>query len=148
MVQLAEIEADGLLAGLTKSYADSIRPALEVVGLAEGQQAAAGVYVVIQKERVMFFANYYAGLNEQWLGRSERALDRVSAMQGQLSREAELSEFLSRGLVALAQLTPQERIRFTWVLFEAFGAFEFMFHAARARTLRQTSRGSSSPQLR
>jgi len=50
-------EADGLLAGLTKSYADSIRPALEVVGLAEGRQAAAGVYVVIQKERVMFFAD-------------------------------------------------------------------------------------------
>ncbi|MBL9200153.1 MAG: hypothetical protein JNL39_06580, partial [Opitutaceae bacterium] len=25
-------------------------------------------------ERVMFFANYYAGLNEQWLGRRDRAL--------------------------------------------------------------------------
>ena len=50
-------EAHGLLAGLTKSYADSIRPALEVVGLADGHEAAAGVYVVIQKERVMFFAD-------------------------------------------------------------------------------------------
>lgn len=26
-------------------------------------------------ERVMFFANYYAGLNEQWLGRPDRALE-------------------------------------------------------------------------
>jgi malate dehydrogenase (oxaloacetate-decarboxylating)(NADP+) len=50
-------DADGLVAGLTKSYADSIRPALEVVGLAEGHEAAAGVYVVIQKERVLFFAD-------------------------------------------------------------------------------------------
>ena len=50
-------DAHGLVAGLTKSYADSIRPALEVVGLAEGRRRAAGVYVVIQKERVMFFAD-------------------------------------------------------------------------------------------
>ncbi|MGH7291831.1 MAG: phosphate acyltransferase, partial [Myxococcota bacterium] len=50
-------DAHGLLAGLTKSYGDSIRPALEVVGLAEGHEAAAGVYVVIQKDRVMFFAD-------------------------------------------------------------------------------------------
>jgi len=50
-------EAHGLLAGLTKSYSDSIRPALEVVGLADGHETAAGVYVVIQKERVMFFAD-------------------------------------------------------------------------------------------
>jgi malate dehydrogenase (oxaloacetate-decarboxylating)(NADP+) len=50
-------DAHGLLAGLTKSYADSVRPALEVVGLAEGHPRAAGVYVVIQKERVIFFAD-------------------------------------------------------------------------------------------
>jgi len=50
-------DAHGLLAGLTKSYGDSIRPALEVVGLAEGHEAAAGVYVVIQKDRVLFFAD-------------------------------------------------------------------------------------------
>ena len=49
--------ADGLVAGLTKSYAESILPAFEVVGLAEGHEAAAGVYVVIQKERVLFFAD-------------------------------------------------------------------------------------------
>jgi hypothetical protein len=64
-----------------------------------------------------------------------RALDRVSAMQGQLSRDAELSELFARGLVALGSLTPAERIRFSWALFEAFGAFEFMFHSAEARTL-------------
>ncbi len=50
-------DAHGLVAGLTKSYPDSIRPALEVVGLAEGHKRAAGVYVVIQKDRVLFFAD-------------------------------------------------------------------------------------------
>jgi malate dehydrogenase (oxaloacetate-decarboxylating)(NADP+) len=50
-------DAQGLVAGLTKSYPESVRPALEVVGLAEGQSRAAGVHVVIQKERVLFFAD-------------------------------------------------------------------------------------------
>jgi malate dehydrogenase (oxaloacetate-decarboxylating)(NADP+) len=50
-------DAHGLVAGLTKSYPESIRPALEVVGLAEGYERAAGVYVVILKDRVLFFAD-------------------------------------------------------------------------------------------
>jgi malate dehydrogenase (oxaloacetate-decarboxylating)(NADP+) len=50
-------DAAGLVAGLTKSYPESVRPALEVVGLAEGHRRGAGVYVVIQKERVLFFAD-------------------------------------------------------------------------------------------
>jgi malate dehydrogenase (oxaloacetate-decarboxylating)(NADP+) len=50
-------DAHGLVAGLTMPYPESIRPALEVVGLAEGRARAAGVYVVIQQERVLFFAD-------------------------------------------------------------------------------------------
>jgi malate dehydrogenase (oxaloacetate-decarboxylating)(NADP+) len=50
-------DAHGLVAGLTKAYPESIRPALEVLGLAEGHERAAGVYVVILKDRVLFFAD-------------------------------------------------------------------------------------------
>jgi malate dehydrogenase (oxaloacetate-decarboxylating)(NADP+) len=50
-------DAHGLVAGLSKSYSESIRPSLEVVGLAEGRACAAGVYVVIQKDRVVFVAD-------------------------------------------------------------------------------------------
>jgi len=50
-------DAHGLVAGLTKSYSESVRPSLEIVGLAEGHSVAAGVYVVIQKDRVVFFAD-------------------------------------------------------------------------------------------
>jgi malate dehydrogenase (oxaloacetate-decarboxylating)(NADP+) len=50
-------DAHGLVAGLTKSYPDSVHPALEVVGLAEGHNKGAGVYIAIQKERVLFFAD-------------------------------------------------------------------------------------------
>ncbi len=55
MVRLGD--AHGLLAGLTKSYPESIRPFLEVIGLSEGHDRAAGISLVIQKERVMFFAD-------------------------------------------------------------------------------------------
>ncbi len=54
-------DAHGLVAGLTKSYPESVRPALEIVGLAEGHRRAAGVYMIIQPKRVMFFAD--AALN-------------------------------------------------------------------------------------
>ena len=54
-------DADGLVAGLTKSYPESVRPALEIVGLAKGHARAAGVYLVIQGDRVLFFAD--AALN-------------------------------------------------------------------------------------
>jgi malate dehydrogenase (oxaloacetate-decarboxylating)(NADP+) len=50
-------DAHGLVAGLTKSYSESVRPSLEVVGLAEGHTCAAGVYVIIQNDRVVFFAD-------------------------------------------------------------------------------------------
>jgi len=64
-----------------------------------------------------------------------RALDRIAAMQSQLSRDTELSRFFSKGVADVSQLTPHERIQFTWALYEAFGAFEFMFDAARTRAL-------------
>jgi malate dehydrogenase (oxaloacetate-decarboxylating)(NADP+) len=50
-------DAHGLVAGLTKAYGESIRPALEIVGLAQGSSRAAGVYLVITKDRVLFFAD-------------------------------------------------------------------------------------------
>ena len=64
-----------------------------------------------------------------------RALDRIASMQSQLSRDTELSRFFSKGVADASLLTPAERIQFTWALYEAFGAFEFMFEAARTRAL-------------
>ena len=56
-------DADGLVAGLTKSYPESIRPSLEVIGKAEGHELAAGVYVIIQERRVLFFADGAVNFN-------------------------------------------------------------------------------------
>jgi malate dehydrogenase (oxaloacetate-decarboxylating)(NADP+) len=50
-------DADGLVAGLNRPYADTIRPALEIIRLREGVSRVAGMYCVIVRERVLFFAD-------------------------------------------------------------------------------------------
>ena len=50
-------EADGLVAGLNRSYPDTIRPALQIIQLKEGVRRVAGMYSVIVRDRVLFFAD-------------------------------------------------------------------------------------------
>jgi malate dehydrogenase (oxaloacetate-decarboxylating)(NADP+) len=50
-------DADGLVAGLNRPYADTIRPALEIIRLREGVSRVAGMYCVIVRDRVLFFAD-------------------------------------------------------------------------------------------
>jgi len=64
-----------------------------------------------------------------------RALDRVAAMQSELSRNGELAQLFSRGVSDLSNLPLQQRIQVTWSLYELFGALEFMYHASRSRAL-------------
>jgi len=64
-----------------------------------------------------------------------RALERVAVMQAQLSRDGDLAEIFSKGVSDVSKLTPPQRIQLTWSLYEAFGSFEFMFHASRTRAL-------------
>jgi len=60
-----------------------------------------------------------------------RALDRLAAMQSMFSQDSDISLIFSKGIENSSNLTPQERARFTWSMYEAFGAFEFMFLASR-----------------
>ena len=55
-----------------------------------------------------------------------RALDRISAIQALLSQDGELAHLFARGVRDTSNLTALEKIRFTWTLYESFGAFEFM----------------------
>jgi malate dehydrogenase (oxaloacetate-decarboxylating)(NADP+) len=50
-------DADGLISGLTQSYSDTIRPALQVVGTAPGVRRVSGLYILILKDRVFLFAD-------------------------------------------------------------------------------------------
>ncbi len=54
MLELGEV--DGLVTGITTSYAEAIRPALEVVRAREGRRAA-GVQIVVTRNDFKFFAD-------------------------------------------------------------------------------------------
>ena len=55
MVDLGD--ADGLISGLTQHYNETIRPALQVVGLQNGVQRVSGAYILIFEERLFFLAD-------------------------------------------------------------------------------------------
>jgi malate dehydrogenase (oxaloacetate-decarboxylating)(NADP+) len=50
-------QADGMVSGLTQYYADTIRPALQIVGTREGVRRVSGAYILILKDRVFFLAD-------------------------------------------------------------------------------------------
>ncbi|MGH9367883.1 MAG: NADP-dependent malic enzyme [Thermoanaerobaculia bacterium] len=50
-------DADGVISGLTQSYPDTIRPALQIVGTAPGVKRVSGLYILILKDRTFFFAD-------------------------------------------------------------------------------------------
>ena len=55
MVELGH--ADGLISGLTQHYNETIRPALQVVGLSHGVRRVSGAYILVFKERLYFLAD-------------------------------------------------------------------------------------------
>jgi len=55
MLHLGDV--DGVISGLTQHYPTSIRPYLEVVKTAPGIKTPAGMYIVISRGRVTFFAD-------------------------------------------------------------------------------------------
>jgi malate dehydrogenase (oxaloacetate-decarboxylating)(NADP+) len=55
MVEMGD--ADGLISGLTQSYPDTIRPALQIVGTRPGVQRVSGAYILILQDRLFFLAD-------------------------------------------------------------------------------------------
>jgi malate dehydrogenase (oxaloacetate-decarboxylating)(NADP+) len=49
--------ADALISGLTRSYKDVIKPALQIIGTANNAKKVAGMYVVFTKEGPFFFGD-------------------------------------------------------------------------------------------
>ncbi|MBI2428589.1 MAG: NADP-dependent malic enzyme [Ignavibacteriales bacterium] len=55
--------ADGVIGGLTTTYPDTIRPALQVIGMKQGVKSVAGMYAVIAKKGTYFFADTTVNIN-------------------------------------------------------------------------------------
>ncbi len=56
-MMVLEGDADGLIGGQDKSYPETIRPALEVIGTAPEVDHVAGLYMMILQHDIMFFAD-------------------------------------------------------------------------------------------
>jgi malate dehydrogenase (oxaloacetate-decarboxylating)(NADP+) len=50
-------EADAMISGLTKNYATTIKPALQVIGTEEGVNRVAGMYMMMTKKGPVFFGD-------------------------------------------------------------------------------------------
>jgi malate dehydrogenase (oxaloacetate-decarboxylating)(NADP+) len=57
MMMVRQGDADGLVAGLTAPYPDTIRPALQVLGTRPDVRRASGMYMMLLKNDVKFFAD-------------------------------------------------------------------------------------------
>lgn len=62
-MMVANGEADGLISGLTRSYPETIRPALQTIGKAPGVKKVAGMYIVLTPKGPLFLADTTVNLN-------------------------------------------------------------------------------------
>ncbi|HEY6976785.1 MAG TPA: NADP-dependent malic enzyme [Chitinophagaceae bacterium] len=56
-------DADAMISGLTKNYADTIRPALQTIGTEEGVKKIAGMYLLLTKSGPLFLADTTVNFN-------------------------------------------------------------------------------------
>ena len=63
------------------------------------------------------------------------ALDRLAAVQARLGSDPAANNVFTRGVRDARALTSDERTQLVWILYEMFGAFEFMFDEAERGAL-------------
>ena len=61
MVEMGD--ADAMISGLTRNYADAIRPAIQIIGTEEGVKKIAGMYLMITKKGPLFLADTTVNFN-------------------------------------------------------------------------------------
>jgi malate dehydrogenase (oxaloacetate-decarboxylating)(NADP+) len=55
MMMLADGRAEGIVSGMSYHYSDTIRPALQIIGLAPGVRRTAGMYLILHRQRGLLF---------------------------------------------------------------------------------------------
>lgn len=56
-------KADALISGLTKDYSKTILPSLQIIGMSEGVNRVAGMYIIMNKKGTFFFADCTVNVN-------------------------------------------------------------------------------------
>ncbi len=57
MMMVKQRRADGIVTGLNFAYSDTIRPALQIIGLAPGVRRTAGMYIMLHRAGMLFFGD-------------------------------------------------------------------------------------------
>src|SRR5262245_23335096 len=81
-MMVREGAADGVVCGLNRSYPETIRPALQVVGLAPGASRVSGIYMLALERRVLFFADATVNITPD-----ARTLAEIAVATGRAVRE-------------------------------------------------------------
>jgi malate dehydrogenase (oxaloacetate-decarboxylating)(NADP+) len=63
MMMVQHGDADGIVSGLNYSYPQTIRPALQIIGLAPGVRRTAGMYLMLHKDGILFFGDTTVNLD-------------------------------------------------------------------------------------
>ena len=106
---------------------------MDLATLAQLGEFVGGFFVVVS----LVYLAYQVRQNTKSL-RAEnyaRVLDRLSTLQAHLSTDPELNRIVSGGALAPDTLSPADRVRLSWALFELLGAAEFVFHQAQDGSL-------------
>lgn len=56
-------DADAMISGLTKNYPDTIRPAIQIIGMEDGVSKIAGMYMMLTKKGPIFLADTTVNFN-------------------------------------------------------------------------------------
>jgi malate dehydrogenase (oxaloacetate-decarboxylating)(NADP+) len=77
--------AQGLIAGLTQHYPDTIRPALQIIGTRRDVHHVSGIYMMIVKKDVFFFADTSVNIEP-----TEEELAEIAVCTAELARRFEI----------------------------------------------------------
>jgi malate dehydrogenase (oxaloacetate-decarboxylating)(NADP+) len=74
-------DADAMISGYTTSYPNTIRPALQCIGVREGLSVVSGMYIVIAKKETYFFADCTVNVNPTASQLAEIAISTADAVK-------------------------------------------------------------------
>jgi malate dehydrogenase (oxaloacetate-decarboxylating)(NADP+) len=82
MMMVKRGDADGLVAGLTAPYPETIRPALQVLGIRPDVRRATGMYMMLLKNDVKFFADATVNIDPDPETLADIAIQVADAVRG------------------------------------------------------------------
>ena len=75
-------DADSLVGGITAYYGDTLRPALQCLGVKEGFKVVSGLYIVLTKRNIYFFADASVNINPTEEELAEIAISAADTVKG------------------------------------------------------------------